>query len=296
LVARWLNSDGRIATACYRAPSFAPEWYGGQFASWDLGPDGEQVAVRRLDEGAGGTLWIRNLVRGDERVVTQDGDSMNPIWSPAGDSLVFASARGRPPDLFRTVLRDGTEELLTGGPAAMFPQSWDPTRDWIVYAFGDPQSGGDLWRLSLEDGGIEPLPLNTGFDEGDGQVSPDGRWIAYVSNASGERRVVLAGFPSGQPRCPVSVGGGSVPRWRADGRELYYVSAGRQLMAVEVAPGDGACLLGSPEPLFPLLDERNDDVYAPASDGQRFLFLTRAEDADVLPLRVILNWPALAEE
>ena len=130
-------------------------------------------------------------------------------------------------------------------------------------------------------------------------IVPEGRWIAYVSNASGEPRVVLAGFPSGQPRCPVSVGGGSFSRWRADGRELYYVSADRQLMAVEVAPGDRACLLGSPEPLFPLPDGVNESprvVYAPASDGQRFLFLTRAEDSDVLPIRVILNWPALAEE
>jgi hypothetical protein len=181
----------------------------------------------------------------------------------------------------------------------MFPRSWDQTREWIVYQQVSPRSGGDLYRLSLEDRQVQPLPVNTDRDELEGRVSPDGHWIAYMSKPADVYEVVLAGFPSGQPRCPVSVGGGVLPRWRADGRELYYVSSDRQLMAVKVASTDAACALGPPAPLFPIpaaATASEDSMYAPASNGQRFLFLMRTETPEEVPLRVILNWPALREQ
>ena len=114
---RWVDRDGAVSE-----PLTEPAWYGGTNASWDLSPGGDQVAVRRLTAGGGGTLWLRDLVRGGEQPITQVGDSMSPVWSPDGGSVVFAAARTRPPDLFRRLLREGTETMLTGGPAAMFPQ------------------------------------------------------------------------------------------------------------------------------------------------------------------------------
>ncbi len=258
-----------------------------------------RIAFSRFDVGGRRNIWVYDLARGDERPITFDGDSSAPLWSPDSESVVFTSARGRGPNLFREVLTKGTEERLTESARVQIPQSWDASGDGIVYLQVDPESGRDLWRLSVEDGHAESLALNTAFDDYAGQVSPNGRWIAYASNQSGRQEVIVAGFPTGPPRPTISVTGGSHPEWRADGEELYYISQDDELMAVDVAVTETGFEAGTPRRLFSVrgridTSSRGEiDIYAPASDGQRFLFLLRTENLVVPPLRVIVNWPSL---
>jgi dipeptidyl aminopeptidase/acylaminoacyl peptidase len=130
--------------------------------------------------------------------------------------------------------------------------------------------------------------LGTEFNESEAQFSPDSRWIAYTSDASGRDEVYVRGFPEAKEDFVVSKSGGSSPRWRDDGRELYYVSSDHKVMALEVAAG-GLFQAGTPKPLFQaagILPE-----WYVQADGRRFLFAVPVEQAQV-PIRVVLNWTA----
>ena len=129
-------------------------------------------------------------------------------------------------------------ELTATGDSDL-PQDWSSDGQWLLY---DRQSsaGLDLWSLHVESGKAESLSLNTSFNEWQGRLSPDGRWLAYVSDETGRNEVFVAAFPSGRGKRAVSIGGGTFPQWRADGREVFYVSAVQQLMAVPVTAAPSA--------------------------------------------------------
>ena len=154
--------------------------------------------------------------------------------------------------------------------------------------------GSDLWLLPLE-GDRKPVPyLQTPFSESDAQFSPDGRWMAYASNESGEPQIYVQGIPASGAKWQISTTGGNQPRWRRDGKELFYVSA-QKLMAAPVKTGT-AFEAGSPQPLFEIqpVSTRFDNqaTYQPTADGQRFLVTAPVGGAATPPITVVLNWQA----
>jgi Tol biopolymer transport system component len=200
-----------------------------------------------------------------------------PVWSPDGERIVFASSRGRGFDPYVTTA-PGQETLLVDLEATSgWPLDWSPDGRSILQF-----SGSALWIIPMDDG--EPVRLTAGASAvGQARFSPDGRWIAYVSNESGREEVYVRAFPGPGRQQAVSAAGGSEPQWRGDGRELFYVSADDALMVVAVDGSSAAMTLGSTERLF-----TGARGYQAARDGRRFL-LTRTSDQEAA-VSVVLNW------
>jgi Tol biopolymer transport system component len=201
----------------------------------EVSPDGTRIALHRHDD-TGGDVWIIEPSGTDTRLTydpTQD-NSM-PIWSPPdGQHIVFSSHRAGKWGLYRR-LSDGrgTEELLFESDRLVVPMSWAPDGKRIVFGVSDAQTNGDLWVLTLEAAGADPAKstkpeafVATPSNETHGQVSPDGRWIAYASNETkaDQYEVYVRPFPTGAGRWQVSRTGGDWPRWSRDGKELFFLS------------------------------------------------------------------------
>jgi len=277
-----------------------------------ISPDGKRVAAGQLDSTGNWDIWMLDVARGVPTRFTFDpAQDQYPVWSPDSKRLVFASNRGTGGtfDLYRKdVGTSANEELLykSGATVGLRPFGWSPDGNHLLYSVNDPKTRYDLWVLPNPAGNSaerKPAPyLQTPFDETQGQFSPDGRWIAYTSDASGvgQYQIYVQSFPRGAGEFQISTGaGGTQPRWRRDGKELFYIGADGKLMAVEVktAPRFEA---GVPRPLF---DTRM--VYAGlrnvfffydvAPDGKRFLINTAfnaAEGPAAEPITVVLNWRA----
>jgi dipeptidyl aminopeptidase/acylaminoacyl peptidase len=189
----------------------------------------------------------------------------------------------------------GKEELLLDGGINDVPQDWSPDGKFIVYQSFRSGTGTDLLLLPLQ-GDHKPIPyLETPFNEGDAQFSPDGRWMAYASNESGQAQVYVQAIPAGGAKWQISPAGGVQPRWRRDGKELFYISTDQKLMAVQVKSG-ATFEPGAPQPLFDIDPIYPPIVggfaYQPTADGQRFLVLSLVGGATAPPINVVLNWQA----
>ena len=258
-----------------------------------LSPDDTTVAVR-INSGAQIDIWLQDLRRDvSTRFTFRTGINTRPVWAPDGIRLVFAlqDLSAYSSDLYqKSSAGNGQEELLLRGGVNATPLDWSPDGKWILYQQTGQNAGIDLWLLPL-DGDRKPvLYLQTPFNERAGAFSPDGRWIAYVSNESGQFQIYVQAIPANGAKYQISNAGGTQPRWRRDGKELFYVSTDRQVMAVPMALG-ARVEAGTPQALFPAVGLTG---YGPARDGQRFLVNVPAgaEGAAAPPITVVLNWTA----
>ena len=180
---------------------------------------------------------------------------------------------------------EGTDVVLQ--PKFGIPTSWSPDGRFIVYSTGSVPRR-DVWVLPLE-GNRKPFPLlDTPFDESQAQFSPDGRWIAFTSNEFGESEVYAMPFPGPGGRTRISTSGGRFPRWRRDGKELFFETGG-SLMAAIVSTDRGAFDVGPVRRLFPVPGNRRGWDVAP--DGQHFLVLENL-DTEIVPITLVINWVA----
>ena len=263
----------------------------GPYRGIEASPDGKRVAVHR-HEGNGGDIWVLEP-RGATRL-TFDASRHNssPIWSPDAARIVYSALVNAKWGLYVT-LSDGSgkEELLFESDHVKAPMSWAPNGKSIVFWVRDPKTGGDLWLLPLE-GDRKPSPLiATPAAETHGQISPDGKWIAYTSNSTGRNEVYVRPFPSGAGGWQISNRGGDWPRWRRDGKELLYHSLGRTLDAPALTVGFPGPILSaavtargatleheSPKEVVRLtalnFPHSGGDyhTYSVSADGQRFLY------------------------
>jgi eukaryotic-like serine/threonine-protein kinase len=257
-----------------------------------LSPDDKTVAVwRRYPQTGFGDIWLLDASRGIPSRLTFDRSDYLPLWSPDGRRLVFASDRDGIGNLYEAQATSAdTGELILKTPELKMPTSWSPDGRYIVYLVK-----GDLWVLPLF-GDRKPFPfLQTEFAELHGQISPNGRWMAYTSDESGVPEVYVQSFPKrGQGKWRISVNGGAQPQWRRDGRELFYLAADRKLMVVSIE-GQAAFAPSTPMMLFQthvaadaLVGVRNS--YVVSSDGQRFLVDTLTDSTMPSPVTVVLNW------
>jgi eukaryotic-like serine/threonine-protein kinase len=256
-----------------------------------LSRDGRRL-VRPNAVGPARDLWIDDLVGGGPPLrLTRGGIHNGPVWTPDGERIIYSSGVPAANLFWRSADGTGDEERLTTSASWQMPGSVSPDGAMLAYVEGSPNSSAGIWLLPLR-GVREPQPfLRTPFAEMMPMISPDGRWLAYQSNASGAFEIYLGSLTGGRRRIAVSTGGGSSPRWSPDGRELYYRSVdpaqGGDMMVVAVDLSGPEPKIGRPRVLFPS-PYQGDGAIAP--DG-RFLLLKRTPQAS--PSRVIhlvFNW------
>ena len=272
----WFDRSGRAVE------SFEQETSGNDF--W-LSPDEKQIALYK-----GGDIWILDTERRLSSRFTYDpATDRYPVWSPDGETIVFVSDRGGGSNLYqKPVTGEADPTLLFAGCAGA--TSWSSDGRFILCTTA--KNVFDQIILPLF-GDRTPMPFrDTEFDERFGQFSPDGRWIAYMSNESGQGEVYVRPFPGsgveGQWR--VSTGGGRNPMWRGDGREFFYHTVDRKVMAVDVAV-DPIPEFGSPSMLFEVPGDNALNRWIVSSDGERFLF-RQSDRPEGNSLNVIVNWTA----
>jgi Tol biopolymer transport system component len=261
-----------------------------------ISPDGGRAAVDIRNAQVGSSdIWVFDLGRGvSTRLHSDPMDEVLPLWSADGSKLFYRSDRKGPPDIYEIAVDvPGSEKLVLELPGVQQPE--DASRDGRVIAYLN-EVATTMFNIELLplDGQSKPRRWLPGpFNQTSPRFSPDGRWIAYESEESGDSEVYLALTDGGAQKRRLSPGGGRLPRWRRDGRELYYIAPGNLVMAVSVTPGP-VWQAGEPKPLFRLGEEiQNYDV---APDGSRFLVKRPAEKSQASLLHVIVNWPALAAE
>jgi eukaryotic-like serine/threonine-protein kinase len=270
----------------------------GEYVEFALSPDESQIAFDRGDfSGQSPDVWLLDLRRGvTSRLTTNPGVDNVPLWSADGRTVAYASEHGSGLDIYqRPANQSASEQVLLklDAPAIMFPADWSPDGRYLTYYRTDPKRRNDVWVLPLF-GDRKPFPLmQTEFNEWQAQFSPDGKWIAYVSDESGSSQVYVQAFPTQSGKVPISTAGGTQPRWRSDSKELFYLAPDRKLMAVTVTAGT-TFEVGSPHPLFQTTLDPTAfrQMYEASADGNRFLLNAVIESA-AQPLTVVLNWPAL---
>jgi len=270
------------------------------YGDLELSPDGRRAAVSFIDPGVRNRdIWLFDVTRGIKTRFTFDSaDETAPIWSSDGSDVIFHSNRKGNPDLYRKASSGaGSEDAIQADSIGELPMSWSRDGRFVLYARGESAQGTDVWVLPL-DGDRRPFPfLQTPFNEYPAVFSPDGRWIAYASNESGRYEVYVAPFPGPGGKWQVSTAGGSWPRWRRDGAELFYVAADNRLMAAAANGQASGFEVGAVRPLFETRARFNRRyMYDVSADGQRFLINRILEEAALQPITLVVNWTAVLKQ
>jgi eukaryotic-like serine/threonine-protein kinase len=278
----------------------SPEVVGpkGEYGSVSLAPDGKRAAVERVNRKTGDEeVWIVDLSTGASFPLTSSPPRVtDPLWSPDGTRVAFdRKGASLNSELFvRSSTGIGDAERVTTQLPNIDYSSYDWSADgqFILLGVQERTTVGlsqNLWLLPLDERRARPL-LKSAFNKTEARFSPDVRWISYVSDESGASQVYVQSFPELGLRSQVSVAGGSQPRWRRDGKELFYLAADRKLMAVKVRATPTSFEAGVPVVLFDLPNEGS--RYDVAADGQRFLITRGVREAAPSPIIVVLNWMA----
>jgi len=272
-----------------------------------ISPDGRQVAVARSVQG-NQDIWLMDGARSNR--FTSDPSSDNgPVWSPDGARIAFTSTRTGVQDIYVKLSNNlASETPLLEGPIPKPVDDWSPDGRFILFHQIEPPSARDLWVLPIDGvrAGKPFLYLRTRFDETGGRFSPDGRWVAYESNLTGQWQVYVRAFsgvpdtsgssPTSTGGQPVSATGGIGARWRRDGKELYYIAPGGTLMAATITTTGSSVSPGAPTALFQTHIVGNGSFtsgingnYDVAPDG-RFLINVTSGDATTQPITVLQHW------
>ena len=262
-----------------------------------LSPDQKRVAVARRDTHGELDIWLADLTRDASTRLTffRPGQNSVPVWSPESARVAFNSNREGTWNLYeKTASGNGDEKLLLKSGDSKLPSDWSADGRFLLYqAPGPTTTKWNLWVLPLT-GDRKPVPVvHNDFNNLHGQFSPNGEWIAYDSDQSTRPEIYVQRFPTSGGNFEVSTQGGSHPRWRRDGKELFYLSPSRRMMAVDIKATATTFEIGRPRELF---QTRVADLPFPAqsydvtADGQRFLIDTTLDEAIAPPITVVMNW------
>jgi serine/threonine protein kinase len=261
----------------------------------ELSPDGRRVGVTRIVQG-NTDVWLIDLVRGGAtRFTFDEANDGWPLWSPDGTQIAFRSNRKGAYDLYLKPSSGAShEEPLQESTKQKGPLQWSSDGRFLLFWETDPKTGFDLWTMPMT-GDRKPLPwVNAPFTESGGQFSPDGRWVAYQSDETGRAEIYVQPFPAAGAKWQVSTNGGTMPRWRPDGKELFFIAPDSKLMAATVTISGTTFQAASPVALFQTriaggfgnILKHN---YAVSGDG-RFLINVPTEASSPSPVTLILNW------
>ncbi len=265
--------------------------FGRPFAQPRLAPDGRRVVTSL--RGNIEDLWLIDLERGTSSRLTAESNTSFPVWTPDGRRLTLASAKeGSYSIYWRPIDGSAPDQRLLSGKWPLYPFSWSPDGKVLAFVSVNPTTLQDIRVLRVDQKGASTPFLETQFREGGPAFSPDGKWIAYVSDESGQFEIYVRPFPGPGEKWPISLEGGNEPVWPRNGRELFY-RAGDTMMAVDVqtTPTFSA---GQPRKLFDKAYERSIALWAnydASPDGQRLL-MVRQENASApaTHINVVLNW------
>jgi Tol biopolymer transport system component len=284
----WFDRSGRETD-----PGLPPA----SIATFRLSPDGRQVAMTRMDAVSITTdIWISDFERATSAKFTVDpANDLGPLWSPDGSQMVFRSDRSGQNLLYLKPSIGGTTDQPVTTFDASNPSDWSPDGRLVLFYQSLQQTSADLGLAEIKGTNRPTFIINTNYDEFDGRFAPDGRWIAYVSNESGRSEVYVQPFPTTGSRTIISSSGGTEPRWRRDGRELYYLAADGKMMSVSIEttplfrPGTPSVLFQTRVPPPTTIYRTTVDATA---DGQRFLIKTPLADTASPSVTVVSNWTA----
>ncbi len=283
----WVNRRGKTIQELSRLDNISAPM---------LSPDDSRIIVSRKDLLTNDNdLWLTDA-RGDHpvRFTFDPGSDLLGIWSPDGQRIVWSTTRNGHCDLYeKEVNGQGHDAPLLRTPQHKFVLDWSRNGRYLLYREIFPDTQHDVYVLPMSGIDRRPFPyLKTKAMENGATLSPNSRWIAYSTDESGRLEVYVESFPEHGGRRQISLSGGSAPRWRADGRELYYQTPDGQLMAVPAAESASALTTGKAEALFSFRPATMAIVpsYAPARDGQRFLISAVVEPDPKAPLTLLLNW------
>jgi len=271
----------------------------GSYGNLRLSPDGRAIAVDQTNpDGRNADLWIFEPDRGATTRLTFDPSGhQTPIWSPDGKQILFSWNVKLGAELYlKNADGSGSAEEVADLGDYLEVNTWDWSRDGKYVLV---RKGNELWYLSWPER-VAKLLLQAKWTVMNAQFSPDGRWIAYASNETGTMEIYVSPFPSANGKWQVSSAGGLEPRWRQDGKELFYLSPEGKMMAVALKTGTN---FKAEAPVALFQTQRRQPVssfavfsYDVSGDGRRFLVITKADEANAAPLTVLLNWASEMEK
>jgi eukaryotic-like serine/threonine-protein kinase len=291
----WYDRQGKLLSKLG-----SPEY---EYASWpQISPDGKRLAIRLLSLPAGTyDIWVYDLTRGVQTRMSFGAlTAYEPVWSPNGMQLAYAhSSPQATGDHLYLLSADGTgkEEALEQPiieSLGNYPSSWSPDGQVLLFDHQDRAGKFSIWVLPFRGDRKPHTFVESQFNSLAGKFSPNGHWVAYVSNDSGIEQVYVAPFPGPGGRVQVSSGGGFQPRWRRDGQELFYLSSELKMMAAQITATAGDFRVGSVRTLFTVSSLRAvpGDLYDVSADGQKFIIAQDIEHTSTVPLTLVTNWSA----
>jgi serine/threonine protein kinase/Tol biopolymer transport system component len=288
----WFNRSGKSeGTVGGKGTYFTPR----------LSPDGSKIAVTLAPfRSPTRDIWVFDQALHRETRLTFDQlHNWTPVWSPDGSQLAYSS---NPKEKFHLYVRSadgsGARQPLLEDDATEYVDSWSLDGKYVAFARMSPggKSGWDIWGMPLF-GDRRPFPIvESQSNKEDPSFSPNGKWLAYDSDESGQWEVYVVPFPRGEGKWQVSKGGGEQPRWRRDGKELFYVGTGNRLMAAEVRDKGASLDFGTEQALFPIQAPDNPyRTYDVTGDGKKFIIVTGAAGLNAKAITLIADWPVLLE-
>jgi eukaryotic-like serine/threonine-protein kinase len=262
----WIDREGKVLSTASES---------GTYSEIAISPDAKSVSMTSGGPGRS-DISVLDLARSVNTRFTFDPAADNAaVWSPDGKEIVFSSDRDGLGNIYiKASGGAANEEVLYKSPEPKTPNDWSRDGRFLLYTAGSAKTGNDLWYLPMT-GERTPKPfVQTAAQEGLGQFSPDGRFVAYVSNESGQNEIYVRSFPDGRGKWQISKGGGVDPRWRRDGKEITYLS-GTRMMAVEVStspafqPGTPKMLLEAP--IIQAGNYNRNNGYDISPDGKKIL-------------------------
>jgi Tol biopolymer transport system component len=295
----WLDRSGKTITTAGQPA---------RFVNVGLSADGRRAAASVRNEGTPPTVdvWLYDLdrPRSADQLTKDPANENDPIWSPDGTRVLFNSNRLGTFTLFmRAANGSGVDEPVLKTPINAAAPDWSRDGQYVAFSGRSSLTGADVWVVPMTGERVPSVFLQTPADEAEPAFSPDGRWIAYSSDALGRSEVFIRPFPAsaGDHHIKVSDGGGWQPRWRGNGRELFFVGLDGTMMSVEIDLSKAATSPSqSPQPLFPTsmtwdlsLTRHQYDV---SRDGRRFLLRVPVEKVAPLPITVMTDWRASVQK
>jgi Tol biopolymer transport system component len=266
----------------------------GEYDGPSFSPDGSLLAASRTNMESGkADIWVYDLEKETRtRLTFDEGDDYCAVWSPDSSSLTFSSARERGYQPYTKPVDGSAAGSLAFATAGdIFPLDWTPDGSTLLVSSATTNGKGQQ-SLSMYKGEEETPLWKVPGASITARLTRDGKWIAYNSNESGRNEIFIAPFPGTSAKWQVSTGGGSEPRWRADGKELFYRTLEGTLMAVDVTLEGGRVTLGTAQGLFQAGEDSICGSYDVTADGQQFILKVSLTDGKQQPLTLVLNWPA----
>jgi eukaryotic-like serine/threonine-protein kinase len=277
----------------------------GDLIAHKISPDGQRLALGVMDASVGNyKMWVYDVFREKETRLTFGPDRVSfPLWAPDGNALVYGANKRGPYDIFeKRADSTGSEQLLLQSDTSKFPTDWSADGRFVAYSASVGTSKMEMWILPRSGERKPYVFLQGDFNVGEGRFSPDGRWLAYTSDESGRAEVYVTPFPSGASKWQVSTAGGSNPRWRHDGKEMFYLAANSELTAAEVSISGSVFQVGAVRPLFHIvlrtgpsrleLSPTSGQIgYDAGPDGKWFVVNSPLAGSPP-PITLVTNWAA----